>query len=116
MLSTANKIAEIKLVTARRDNYTEDDIVALAEDIVKLDDNSLFVLLVVRDNVRLFVSAGPGTIKAGINAGQMASELAAIVGGGGGGKQYFGQGGGTAIDKADQVFAKAQQIVESTVN
>ncbi len=115
ILSTAQPLGRIKLVTARKDNYSENDLITLAEDMAKLDDSSLSVLLRVADNVRLFVSAGPGTIEAGINAGRIASELAAIVGGGGGGKQYFGQGGGTAIDKVDQVFVKARQIVENAV-
>ncbi len=115
MLSTAKKIGGVRLITARKDSYSESDLITLAEDIAKLDNNSISVLLLVRDNVRLFISAGQDAIHAGIDSGKIAKELAAIVGGGGGGKPYFAQGGGTTVNRADQVLAKAEEIVKDVV-
>jgi alanyl-tRNA synthetase len=57
------------------------------------------------------VSAGKKAIESGVDAGRIARDLALIVGGGGGGKPYFGQGGGTSIEKMDQALKETEQIV-----
>jgi alanyl-tRNA synthetase len=62
--------------------------------IVEKDPNAVTVLLLVQDSARIFVGAGKSAIQSGVNAGQLATKLAALLGGGGGGRDYFGQGGG----------------------
>jgi alanyl-tRNA synthetase len=67
------------------------------------------VAALVKDSVRLFVSAGKDSVKQGVNAGKIAGTLAKIVGGGGGGKPYFGQGGGTELRKVDEALKMAEE-------
>lgn len=111
MLSNAQKIRRLKLVTARRDEDSEEDAVALSDTVAKMDGSAVCVLLIVKDSVRVIISAGEKAIKAGIHAGKIAAELAKLIGGSGGGKPYFGQGGGTTTDRADEVLDSAKEIV-----
>jgi alanyl-tRNA synthetase len=60
---------------------------------------------------RIFVGAGEKAVKRGVHAGLIAADLARIIGGGGGGKPYFGQGGGTMIEKVDEVVKAAEEAL-----
>jgi alanyl-tRNA synthetase len=113
LLSLAEKIGEIKLVTVMKKVGEEEDIVALSNQIVEADPTAVLVATLVRDNVRIFVAAGKDAIRAGVHAGKVAGELAKIVGGGGGGKEYFGQGGGTMLNKAEVALTTAKKVIQS---
>jgi alanyl-tRNA synthetase len=113
LLSRAEKIGKIKLTTTMKKVGEEEDIVALSNQVVEADPNAVLVVALVRDSVRIFVAAGKEAVKAGVNAGKVAGELAKIVGGGGGGKEYFGQGGGTKLSNADVVLTSAKKVVQS---
>ncbi len=114
LLSHAARVGKIKLATSLKKKLgEEEDVVALSNQVVQADRSAVLVVALVKDSVRIFVGAGKDAIKAGVHAGKIAAELAEIVGGGGGGKEYFGQGGGTHLDKAASVLANAKKIVQS---
>ncbi|TLN18571.1 hypothetical protein FDZ71_05765, partial [bacterium] len=113
LLSHAEKIRRIKLATVMKKMGEEEDIVALANQVVEADPRAVLVVTLVRDSVRIFVAAGKDAIKAGVHAGKVAGELAKIVGGGGGGKEYFGQGGGTKLSSAEAALTSAKKAVQS---
>jgi len=113
LLAHAAKVGKIKLATALKKLGEEEDVVALSNHVVQADPSAVLVVALVKDSVRIFVGAGKDAIKAGVHAGKIAAELAKIVGGGGGGKEYFGQGGGTRLDKAEGTLANAKKIVQS---
>jgi len=113
LLSQAKKIGKIKLATALKKMGEEEDVVELSNQVVQADPSTVLVVSLVRDSVRIFVAAGKNAIKAGVHAGKVAGELAKLVGGGGGGKEYFGQGGGTKIDKAQLVLTNAKKVIQS---
>ncbi len=115
LLTHTEKIGKIKLATALKRSGEEEDVVALSNEVVQADPDVILVVTVVRDSVRIFVAAGKGAIKEGVHAGKIAAELAKIVGGGGGGKEYFGQGGGTRLDKAESVLANTKKIVQASL-
>ncbi len=113
LLAHADKIGKIKLATTLKKVGEEEDIVALSNQVVQADSSAVLVVSLVKDSVRIFVAAGKNAIKAGVDAGKVAGELAKLVGGGGGGKEYFGQGGGTKLDKAEAVLTSAKKVVRS---
>ncbi|RJX43316.1 alanine--tRNA ligase [Halonotius aquaticus] len=53
---------------------------------------------------------------AGINAGEVVSELAGRVGGGGGGPPDFAQGGGPDVDALDDALDDAPEILRGVLN
>ena len=58
--------------------------------------------------VRIMVHAGE---ESGVNSGQMAREIASILGGSGGGNTKFAQGGGKDTSKKDEAIAKAKSMI-----
>ncbi len=58
--------------------------------------------------VRIMVYAGE---KSGINSGEIAKEIALILGGSGGGDAKFAQGGGKDTSKKDEAIAKAKSMI-----
>jgi alanyl-tRNA synthetase len=113
LLLHAEKVGKIKLATALKRVGEEEDVVALSNQVVEADSSAVLVVALVKESVRIFVAAGKNAIKAGMHAGKVAGELAKLVGGGGGGKEYFGQGGGTKLDKAEAVLTSAKKVVQS---
>ncbi|MBA4459071.1 MAG: alanine--tRNA ligase, partial [Nitrosopumilaceae archaeon] len=58
--------------------------------------------------VRVMVYAGE---QSGVNSGQIAKEIASILGGSGGGDAKFAQGGGKDTSKKDEAIAKAKSMI-----
>ena len=95
LLQSAKAIKQVKLCESTYIRGTEDDVILVNNLIVERDPSAVTVLLLVEDSARIFVGAGKIAIQNGVNAGQLATKLAAFLGGGGGGRDYFGQGGGS---------------------
>jgi alanyl-tRNA synthetase len=109
LLRNSRKIGKFKLVVTKRTVGDEDELVMLTSRITETYPLAVAVAALVKDSVRLFVSAGKDSVKQGVNAGKIAGTLAKIVGGGGGGKPYFGQGGGTELRKVDEALKMAEE-------
>ncbi len=58
--------------------------------------------------VRVMVYAGA---ESGVNSGEIAKEIASILGGSGGGDAKFAQGGGKDTSKKDEAIAKAKSMI-----
>lgn len=111
MIKEAKVVRGTRLITCKRTEGTEDDAIMLADLLAKSDERAVSIIVLVKDTVRVIVSAGKKAVASGVNAGKIAKDLAPIVGGSGGGKPYFGQGGGTDVAKADKALTMAKEIV-----
>jgi alanyl-tRNA synthetase len=58
--------------------------------------------------IRVMVFAGADS---GVNSGEIAKEIASILGGSGGGDAKFAQGGGKDTSKKEQAIAKAKSMI-----
>ena len=108
LLQSAKTIKQVRLCESTYTRGTEDDVILVNNLIVERDPSAVTVLLLVQDSARIFVGAGKIAIQNGVNAGHLATKLAALLGGGGGGRDYFGQGGGNKSN-VDLVTENSEQ-------
>ncbi|MEM3606787.1 MAG: DHHA1 domain-containing protein, partial [Candidatus Bathyarchaeia archaeon] len=112
LLNKAFEIQGVKVIILKKTLEDENQILALINEISKIEPNSVSIVVLIKEFVKIFVSIGKKALNKGLNAAELASNLAKIVGGGGGGKPYFAQGGGTKINKVDEVLTAAKNLLE----
>ncbi|MEM4245932.1 MAG: alanine--tRNA ligase-related protein, partial [Candidatus Bathyarchaeia archaeon] len=102
----------VKIVLVKKQAGDDKTMILLSSRIAEADPSAVAIVAVKEPSARIFVSAGARARERGVHAGRLSSELAKIVGGGGGGKPYFGQGGGTEVDRLDEALQKAEEYVK----
>ena len=113
LLHSTKTVGRIKMYSAKYDHGEENDLVELNNKIVEKEPSAVTVFILVRDSARVFVGAGKDAIAQGVNAGKLASKIAAMLGGGGGGKDYFGQGGGTNLNAVNEVMRSSESALKA---
>ncbi len=112
LIRSAKTVGQVRLCESSYTRGSEDDIISVNNLIIERDPTAVTVLLLVQDSARVFVGAGKNAIQSGVNAGRLASKLAALLGGGGGGRDYFGQGGGKK-ENAQSVTKSAEDLLKA---
>ena len=113
LLASSRRVGCVKLCQAKYTSREEGEIISLNNKIVEQDPDTVTVLLLVKESVRIFVGAGKQALGQGVHAGKLAGKLASLVAGGGGGKDYFGQAGGTNINAVDEVIKNSESVLKS---
>jgi alanyl-tRNA synthetase len=109
-LKAAKEIGGAKLVAAKVEGATADDLRALVDQLRRLAPSHALALGSVSDErVNLIVALSKDLVARGLHAGKIAGEAAKLVGGGGGGKPDMAQAGGkdpSGLDKAIETAAR----------
>jgi len=103
------------LVVARIPKKKDTNLVEIANQLKESDPNMVVVLFQVSHRVQVVAAAGEEAVKSGVNAGQIVTEVAKIIGGGGGGRPFFAIGGGTRKEDVAKALDRARQVVRSQV-
>ena len=112
LVSEAKEINGVKLVTARFDDYTINDLRGLSDDIKKSYKNIAMVFATVNGpKVTFLVSLTDDLLEKGYNAGKMIKPIAAACGGGGGGKADMAQAGAKDKTRLPEAFAVAESLL-----
>jgi len=112
LLDAAQQIGSIKLVTAKLDVASVDELRTGADQLVKKEPSAVVVMALSADGkVQAVVAVGKAAQQEGLKAGDIAKELASTLGGGGGGKPHMAQAGGTKIEKLDEALQQVAGIV-----
>ncbi|MDA9235851.1 alanine--tRNA ligase [bacterium] len=98
-----------KLCFTSSDNYDDYFHQNFGKKLVAKDETAAFCgIFEAGPTIRVMIFAGE---KSGVNAGDVAKELASILGGSGGGDAKFAQGGGKDTSKKDAAIQKAKSMI-----
>ena len=98
-----------KLCLTSSDNYDDYFHQNFGKKLVAKDDTAAFCgIFEAGPTIRVIIFAGE---KSGVNAGDVAKELASILGGSGGGDAKFAQGGGKDTSKKEAAIQKAKSMI-----
>jgi alanyl-tRNA synthetase len=115
VLTKAKPIANVKLVTQCLKEVTAERLIKLSSELISVEPSLVAVLCSVNETARIVVMAGNQAVKAGVHSGNLAGEIAKLIGGGGSGKPDFGQGGGNLVDKVPEALATVEKVVEKMI-
>ena len=113
---TAKTVGPVRLVITKVQKKKGADPVEIANRLKESDKKLVAVIFEVSDRVQVVVAAGEDAVEAGINAGEIVSSAARILGGGGGGRPFFATGGGSAKEKVDDALGVAKETIQRQLN
>jgi alanyl-tRNA synthetase len=108
----AERIGAAAVLVARVQADGADQLREMSDWFREQNPSSITVLAaVVQDKPALIASATADLVKAGVNAGALIREIAAVVGGSGGGRPNLAQAGGRDVAKIDDALALARALI-----
>lgn len=105
-------VGGVELLAVRVQAGSVDALRSLADELKGKLPNVVLVLgAAMEDKVNFIVAVPQDLVKAGLHAGKLVKEIAAVCGGGGGGRPDMAQAGGKDVSKLDEALKLAQELV-----
>ncbi|MEE1284207.1 MAG: DHHA1 domain-containing protein, partial [Acutalibacteraceae bacterium] len=114
IFSAPEQIGAVKLIIARAEDMSADDIRSLGDKAKEQGDDVVAVIACVNNekgSANIAVACGKAAVAAGANAGAIVRAVAQLAGGNGGGKPDFAMAGAKDLSKLDDAVAAASGIV-----
>lgn len=116
LLSRAKDVSGVKIVTEKLEGATADDL-RRAADTLKTQAPSIAIVLAAAEDGRAIIiaSLSKDLVKRGLDAAEIAKDVAKIIGGGGGGRADMAQAGGKHTDKIDEALEYSYKLIREKV-
>ena len=112
----AKDISGVKLVSARMDGSTPDELRKLGDSVKdKQDDIIALFAGTIGEKGTFYCVCTKGAVAKGANAGKIVREIAAVTGGKGGGKPDGAMAGAGDITKIDEALAQLESVVSRII-
>lgn len=117
LISTAKDMGKLKVIVSKVENFDNDTLKLMCDDLKSRFENMVVVLAnVSSEKSSIIVSAGKAALEYGINAGLLVKEIAKLAGGNGGGRKDMAMAGVKDVSKIDSALGKVYDLVDSFVN
>jgi alanyl-tRNA synthetase len=108
----ATNVNGVKWVTQEFPQLNVDRMITTASRLVHEEGTGVaFFYGHDESTVRFVVLAGKEAVKKGVDAGEIASKAAKLLGGGGSGRPEFAQGGGSKTGKMTEAVKRAEEVL-----
>ena len=112
VISSAELVGDIKLITKRFDDTDIDQLRKLSDAVKEKCDSVVMIFAAVNGEKLSFIaSISDDLVGKGYHAGKLIKEVASVAGGSGGGKANMAQAGAKDASKIDAAFAKAKELL-----
>lgn len=117
LISSAKDMGKLKVVVSKVENFDNDTLKLMCDDLKSRFENMVVVLAnVSSEKSSIIVSAGKAALECRINAGLLVKEIAKLAGGNGGGRKDMAMAGIKDVSKIDSALGKVYDLVDSFVN
>ncbi|MBI4007140.1 MAG: alanine--tRNA ligase, partial [Planctomycetes bacterium] len=117
LIANAKEVSGVKIITEKIEGVKAEDLRNTADALRKLISSVAIVLGTTEDGrVILITCLSQDLIKRGLHAGNIAKDIARIVGGGGGGKPDIAQAGGQLTDRLDEALKASYKIISEKLD
>lgn len=117
LISNAKDKGKLKVVVSKVENFDNDTLKLMCDDLKSRFENMVVVLAnVCSEKSSIIVSAGKVALECGINSGTLVKEIAKLAGGNGGGRKDMAMAGIKDVSKVDFALSKVYDLVDSFVN
>ena len=116
VLSSAKEVKGVKLYVRSQSSLSEELIIAQGQKCTESDPSLVYVsVFVVGNSARVVCFVGAKARESGLSAGDIARQVASVLGGSGGGSAAFAQGGGPSLDRIEEAVRSVEGTVASLV-
>lgn len=94
----------------------EDFHIMLGEKVIEKNPSLIYCAIALENKVaKVIVFCGKDAIERGLKAKEIARNISQIIGGSGGGDERFGRGGGSLINKVDEIEPILYSYIENVI-
>ena len=116
VLSSAKEVKGVKLYVGSQSSLSEELIIAQGQKCTESDPSLVYVrVFAIGNSARVVCFVGAKARESGLSAGDIARQVASVLGGSGGGSAAFAQGGGPSLDRIEEAVRSVEGTVASLV-
>ncbi len=111
-IQNATETNGIKIVAEYIPDISTDSMKVLIDEIKKKSAKTVVILTTIaKEKVQLLIGVSDDLVAQGVHAGSLVKQGSESLDGGGGGRPNFAQGGGSKIEKAEEVLSELVRAV-----